>query len=137
MTRWLLATCGLVGALLCSARAEYLRITYSLSPAKSLTPAAPEEPEGKVGRRRRGGGGLPPGPKVQQPQPQPQVQVNPETPTIKADAVVEYTRSVIRGFKTGNSTVRTFPVIYHKWGKTALIPNSDITLSAIQEKGIA
>jgi hypothetical protein len=131
MKRWLLAAGGLICALLCTAKAEYIRITYTLSPDKGLDakPAA-EEPsddgEGP-GRRRR--------PRTPNPPPPPTPEVKVET--IKADAVVEYKRYEMKAFRTGARSARAFPVIYHKWGKTAMIPNSDITLTAIQEKGIS
>jgi hypothetical protein len=96
--------------------------------------ASEQDPnEGQTKRRRRG----------QQPQAPPEakkpavVQAQPDAPTIKAEAVVEYTRYVMSALRTGTHSGRAFPVISHKWGKTALIPNNDITLAAIQEKGIA
>src|SRR5262249_18679993 len=72
------------------------------------------------------------------PKPQPvATTANPaDTATIKAEAVVEYKGYAMRAFQTSAHTGRRFPVISHKWGTTALIPNQDITLAAIQEKGI-
>jgi Protein of unknown function (DUF1570) len=139
MKRWLLAAGGLIGALLCTARAEYIRITYTLSPNKSVTETAaaaaetPGEDGEGPGRRRRAA------PRPQQPPPQvkPQNGITVDKTTIKADAVVEYKSYVMKAFLTGTHSARRFPVIRHKWGQTAMIPNSDITLTAIQEKGIA
>jgi len=134
MKRWLLAAGGLMGALLCSARAEYMRITYSLSPSKSLTEtAAAGQPSDDGESPRRGGRRAQPPPQAKQPQ---TTQTKVDSTTIKAEAVVEWTRSTVRAFRTASNSARAFPVIYHKWGKTALIPNRDITLTAIQEKGI-
>jgi hypothetical protein len=134
MKRWLLTAGGLVGALLCSARAEYIRITYTLSPTKTVAEVdaqrqqqqSDEIPGG--GRRRRRG--LPP------PPPPPTAVKADEPGTIKADAVVEYKNYVMQAFRTGRNSGMAFPVIRHKWGQTALFPNEDITLAAIQEKGI-
>jgi hypothetical protein len=139
MKRWLLAAGGLMGALLCSARADYLRISYGLSPNKNVADAtaamgaAPDggDGEGPGGRRFR---------RAPQPTPQPQQPrpgaAKPES-SIKAEVVVEYTKSTVSAFRSAASSVRAFPVIYHKWGKTALLPSRDIQLSAIRENGIS
>jgi hypothetical protein len=161
MTQWSLAITVLLGAAFASARADYVKITFNLGlsgqpkvaggpgggplPPLQGPPGAPGLPGiGPIGGGRgqppgRGGPPSPGGRGGGPQQPTPPAAADPEdeeSKGINISAVVEFHRQGLLRMLGNDGRLRTFPLIYHKWGQTGVTETADVHVSFVEQNGV-